>query len=55
MLDDGETVEATCLLVKRDKFEFKINLIHKRNKYRYCEFILYNSYICIKIMLITSP
>jgi hypothetical protein len=32
-----ETVEATHLLVKNDKFEFKL---HKNNKYRYCEFIL---------------
>jgi hypothetical protein len=37
---DGETIEATRLLVKRDKFEFKLNLMYKRNKYRYCEFIL---------------
>jgi hypothetical protein len=36
----GKTVEATRLLIKRDKFEFKLNLTHKRNKYRYCEFIL---------------
>jgi hypothetical protein len=33
-------VEATRLLIKRDKFEFKLNLMHKRNKYKYCEFIL---------------
>jgi hypothetical protein len=38
--DDGETVEATRLLAKRDNFEFELNLTHKRNKYMYCGFIL---------------
>jgi hypothetical protein len=27
--DGGETIEATRLIVKRDKFEFKSNLTHK--------------------------
>jgi hypothetical protein len=40
VIDDGETIEVTCFLVKRDKFEFKLNLMHERDKYRYCEFIL---------------
>jgi hypothetical protein len=38
--DDGEMVEATRLLVKRDKFEFKLNLKHKEKEYMYCRFIL---------------
>jgi hypothetical protein len=39
LFDVGEMVEAMCLLVKRDKFEFNLNLSHKRNKYMYCELI----------------
>jgi hypothetical protein len=38
--DGDETVEATRVLIKRDKFEFKLNLMHKRNKYMYSELIL---------------
>jgi hypothetical protein len=38
--DDGETVEAMRLLVKRDKFEFNLNLTHKEKEYMYCELIL---------------
>jgi hypothetical protein len=38
--NDGETVEAMRLLIKRDKFEFNLNLRHKRNKHMYCGFIL---------------
>jgi hypothetical protein len=32
LLDDREMVEAMHPLIKRDKFKFKSNLTHKRNK-----------------------
>jgi hypothetical protein len=38
--DDREMAEASRLLIKRDKFEFKSNLMHKEKEFRYCEFIL---------------
>jgi hypothetical protein len=50
LYDDEVTVKVTHLLIKRDKFEFNLNLKHKKNP---CIMIsyLHNSDICIKNML----